>query len=102
MVTKANGDIRFWGTSGTKKFKGSRKHTFLAIKSVARTMYYSILRKKIKNLKIVYRGRPNKIRLREVLRIFRQGPKWNKYDILAIIDMSPLPFNGCKKSKKRR
>lgn len=102
VVTKANGDIRFWGTSGTKKFKGARKHTFYAIKSIARTMYYKILAKKIKNLKIVYRGRPNKIRLREVLRIFRQGAKWNKYDILAIIDMTPLPFNGCRKSKKRR
>jgi small subunit ribosomal protein S11 len=102
VVTRANGDVWFWGTSGSKQFKGSRKHTLYAIKAVARSMYYRILSRKIKNLKIVYRGRPNKIRLHEVLGIFQMGAKWDKYDILSIIDMTPLPYNGCRKSKKRR
>ena len=102
IVTKPNGSIWFWATSGTKKYKGSRKHTLSAIKAVARFMFYKVLAKKIENIKITYKGQPTKLRLKSVLQIFQQGVQWNKYEILSMFDMNPLPYNGCKKSKKRR
>jgi len=102
VVTGADGHILLWGTSGTRGFNGSSKHAYMAIQAVALSMYRRILGRKLKNIKLIYRGRRTKIRMRRVLSIFCQGERWKKYKILAVIDMSPLPHNGCKKPKKRR
>ena len=102
VVTRANGNVVFWGTSGTLNYHGSRKHTFLAVKAVGISVYKEILRRKIRNLKIVYRGKRRKIRMRELISTFSYGAHRRKYKIFAVISMSPLPYNGCRNRKKRR
>jgi len=73
VVTKFNGKICFWGTSGTRKYSGSRKHTVVAIEAVAKTMYRRLVFNSLKLLKVVVRGHRRKIRMRKVLEIFSNG-----------------------------
>lgn len=102
VVTKSSGHIRFWATSGLVKFKGSQKSSFVANLATARHIYKKIKFKKIKKIKIVFKGNSRKIRLRSILKLFNFGFKKRKYRILSFINLTPIPYNGCKKQKKRR
>ena len=104
IITNPDGTIKGWSTSGLKKFKGSRKRTVSALKAVARNILNRVHRWRkfaLKNVKIVFRGNPNRIRLNGVLQVFKSGGYRNWWKIISIIDMSTIPYNGCKISKKR-
>lgn len=102
VVTKANGEVLFWATSGVLGFKGSKKHSFIANLAVARHIYNQIKLAKLKNVKLVFKGHLNRRRLRTILKLFNFGFKKKKIRILSVINLTPISYNGCRKQKKRR
>jgi len=102
VVTKPNGEVLFWATSGTVGFKGSKKHSFIANLEAARYIYRQIEIAKIQNVKLVFKGHVNRRRLRTILKLFSFGFKKKKITILSVINMTPISYNGCRKQKKRK
>jgi small subunit ribosomal protein S11 len=86
----------FSGSSGLLGIKGSRRSTSYASQSIA-----NILGKKLYFLGVRYvfikiKGFGNG-RYSSLKGLHSAGLK-----ILSILDVTPMPFNGCKSSKKRR
>ena len=102
VVTSSNGLIIFGLTTGILKFKGSKKNTFVATLTVAKKIYWTIIKKKMFNLKIVYKSSKRRAKLRHLLRLFSKSFKKKKIIILSFINNTSLPYNGSIKKKKRR
>ena len=103
-VTKQNGNVLFWSTCGHRKFLGSKKSTFVATNSVVNFIHNKIIYKKYTNLKIVFKGGSgrHKSRLRSILQLFFASHKKKKLNILSIINLTPISYNGCKIKKVKR
>lgn len=104
LVANQSGEIQYWATAGLKrfKFKGSKKRTISALKTVARQASFWLTDNKVDNIKIVYKGNRKSMRLKAILQLFQDSDENNRYKILALFDMNSISYNGCKKAKKRR
>ena len=95
-ITDAAGNVIAWASSGSLGFKGSRKGTpFAATQAamsagnVAKTYGLRALEVRIKGPGA---GRESAIRALQTVGI----------DVKSIRDVTPIPHNGCRPSKRRR
>ncbi|XOD38941.1 MAG: 30S ribosomal protein S11 [Candidatus Carsonella ruddii] len=95
-LTDLNGNTIGWFSSGVLGFKGPKKNTSLASQSISEKISYLALKKNIKIIDVYIKG--ISIGKETILRIINNCGIY----IRSITDITPLPYNGCRKKKKRR
>ena len=95
-ITDAQGNTIAWSSSGSQGFKGSRKSTPFAAQVAAEKAGKAALDYGVKTLEVRIKG-PGPGRESAVRSLNAVG-----YKIMNIIDVTPIPHNGCRPPKKRR
>lgn len=95
-ITDRQGNMLAWATAGGSGFRGSRKSTPYAAQVAAETVGDKALEFGIKNIEVMVNG-PGPGRESAVRSLNSRG-----FKITNITDVTPLPHNGCRPSKKRR
>ncbi len=95
-ITDRQGNALSWATSGGAGFKGSRKSTPFAAQVAAEAAGKVAVECGIKNLEVRIKG-PGPGRESTVRALNALGIK-----ISSISDVTPVPHNGCRPSKRRR
>ncbi len=95
-LSDRQGNVLSWATSGGAGFRGSRKSTPFAAQVAAEAAGRTALEFGLKNLEVRVKG-PGPGRESSVRALNALG-----YKITSIIDVTPIPHNGCRPPKKRR
>jgi small subunit ribosomal protein S11 len=95
-LTNSEGQVISWSSSGKMGFRGSKKNTpyaaQVAAEDCAKVAYDLGLRK----VKVYVKG-PGTGRESAMRTIHNSG-----IEIMEIVDVTPLPHNGCRPPKRRR
>ena len=95
-LTNMNGEVISWSSAGKKGFRGSKKNTpyaaQVASEECSKTAYDLGLRKVKVYVKGPGNGRESAIRAMSTIGI----------QVTEIVDVTPLPHNGCRPPKRRR
>jgi small subunit ribosomal protein S11 len=95
-LTNDAGEVISWSSSGKMGFKGSKKNTpyaaQMAAEDCSKTAYDLGLRK----VKVFVKG-PGAGRESAIRTIHSAG-----IEVLEIVDVTPMPHNGCRPPKRRR
>jgi small subunit ribosomal protein S11 len=95
-IANMNGEVISWSSAGKKGFRGSKKNTpyaaQVAAEECAKTAYDLGLRKVKVFVKGPGNGRESAIRALNTIGI----------QVTEIVDVTPLPHNGCRPPKRRR
>ena len=95
-ITDYNGNTLAWSSSGVKGFKGSRKSTPYAAQIAAQDAGKKAKDHGVKNLEVHIKG-PGAGRESALRSLQAVG-----FTITSIKDVTPIPHNGCRPSKRRR
>jgi len=95
-ITDRQGNSLSWATAGGSGFRGSRKSTPFAAQVAAENAGRAAQDYGLKNLEVRVNG-PGPGRESSVRSLNALG-----YKIINIIDVTPIPHNGCRPPKKRR
>ncbi len=95
-ITDRKGNTLSWATSGGSGFRGSRKSTPFAAQVAAEKAGTVALEYGMKNLDVMIKG-PGPGRESAVRSLNNLG-----FKITNIVDVTPIPHNGCRPPKKRR
>ena len=95
-ITDRQGNALSWATSGGSGFRGSRKSTPFAAQVASERAGTAALEYGLKNLDVEVKG-PGPGRESAIRALNNCG-----YQITNITDVTPIPHNGCRPSKKRR
>ena len=95
-ITDRQGNALSWATSGGAGFRGSRKSTPFAAQVASEKAGKVALDYGVKTLEVRIKG-PGPGRESAVRALNACG-----YKIMNIIDVTPIPHNGCRPPKKRR
>ena len=95
-LTNMNGEVISWSSAGKKGFRGSKKNTpyaaQVASEECSKTAYDLGLRKVKVFVKGPGNGRESAIRAMATICL----------QVTEIVDVTPLPHNGCRPAKRRR
>ncbi|ADV33616.1 30S ribosomal protein S11 [Candidatus Blochmanniella vafra str. BVAF] len=95
-ISDRQGNTLGWATSGGSGFRGSRKSTPFAAQIAAERCADIVQEYGVKNLEVMVKG-PGPGRESAVRALNASG-----FNIISITDVTPIPHNGCRPSKKRR
>jgi small subunit ribosomal protein S11 len=95
-ITDRQGNALAWTTSGSSGFRGSRKSTPFAAQVAASRVGEIVQEFGMKNLEVFIKG-PGPGRESAVRALNNAG-----FNITSIMDVTPIPHNGCRPPKKRR
>lgn len=95
-ISDRQGNVLSWCTSGSCGFKGSRKSTPFAAQVAAERAGEGAGQYGVKNLEVRVKG-PGPGREAAVRSLNGAG-----FKVTGIIDVTPIPHNGCRPPKKRR
>lgn len=96
MITDRQGNALAWSTSGAAGFKGSRKSTPFAAQVAAEKAATAAAEFGVKNVEVRISG-PGPGRESSVRALNAVG-----FKVSNIIDVTPIPHNGCRAPKRRR
>ena len=95
-ITDANGNVISWGSAGRHQFRGSRKSTAYAAQVVCQEAAKQAMAHGLKDVVIRVSGpglgRDSAIRALQAIGL----------EITSIVDVTPIPHNGCRPRKRRR
>ncbi len=94
--TDANGEVACWESAGSIGYKGSRKSTPYAAQLAMERAADKAIKLGLKEAEIRVRG-PGAGRESAIRALIHSG-----VTVKAIVDVTPLPHNGCRPPKKRR
>ena len=95
-ITDRQGNTLSWATSGGCGFRGSRKSTPFAAQVAAEKAGIAAQEYGVKNLEVQVKG-PGPGRESAVRSLNALG-----YKVTNIMDVTPIPHNGCRPPKRRR
>ena len=95
-LTNKTGQVISWSSAGKMGFRGSKKNTPYAAQMAAEDCSKVALEKGLKRVKVYVKG-PGQGRESAIRSIHNSGIL-----VTEIIDVTPLPHNGCRPPKKRR
>jgi len=94
--TDPNGNVISWSSSGKCNFRGSRKSTAFAAQVVCQDAARVAMSHGLKDVVVKVRGpgmgRDSAIRALQQLGL----------NVISIMDVTPIPHNGCRPPKRRR
>ncbi len=96
LITDRQGNALSWSTAGACGFKGSRKSTPFAAQIAAERAATAAAEHGVKNLEVRIKG-PGPGRESAVRSLNAAG-----FKVTNITDVTPIPHNGCRPSKRRR
>ena len=91
-LTNTQGQVISWSSAGKMGFRGSKKNTPYAAQVAAEVAKEAGLRK----VKVYVKG-PGNGRESAIRSLHNTG-----IEVTEIIDITPIPHNGCRPSKRRR
>ena len=95
-ITNNSGQVIAWSSAGKMGFKGSKKNTPYAAQMAAEDCAKNAYDAGLKRVKVFVKG-PGAGRESAIRTIHNIG-----IIVSEIIDVTPLPHNGCRPPKKRR
>ena len=95
-LTNANGQAIAWSSAGKMNFKGSKKNTPYAAQTAAADCAKVAFDVGLRKVKAYVKG-PGTGRESAIRGVHSCG-----IEVIEIIDVTPLPHNGCRPPKRRR
>ena len=95
-LTNDAGEVISWASSGKMGFRGSKKNTPYAAQMAAEDCSKVAYDLGLRKVKVYVKG-PGSGRESAIRTIHSSG-----IEVLEIIDVTPLPHNGCRPPKRRR
>ena len=95
-ITDAEGNVLAWASSGNVGFKGSRKSTPFAAQLAAEACARRAMEHGVRRIEVLVKG-PGSGRDSAFRALQNVG-----LEVTSIKDVSPIPHNGCRPSKRRR
>jgi small subunit ribosomal protein S11 len=95
-LTNKKGEVVSWSSAGKMGFRGSKKNTPYAAQMAAEDCSKVALEAGLKKVKVYVKG-PGNGRESAIRSIHNSG-----IEVTEIIDVTPLPHNGCRPPKRRR
>ena len=95
-LTDPQGNVLAWGSSGSARFKGSRKGTPYAAQLAAREAVRRGMEHGLRQVEVYVKG-PGSGREAAIRSLQASG-----LTITSIRDVTPIPHNGCRPRKRRR
>ena len=95
-MTDTKGNVLSWASAGTVEFKGSRKGTAFAAQRAAEQAAKKGIESGLRKVDVFIKG-PGAGREAAIRALQSSG-----LEVLSIRDVTPIPHNGCRPSKRRR
>ncbi|TAF33263.1 MAG: 30S ribosomal protein S11 [Cytophagales bacterium] len=95
-VTNMGGEVITWSSAGKMKFKGSKKNTPYAAQVAAKDAGQGAYDLGVRKAEVFVKG-PGAGRESAIRTIHGLG-----IEVTSIVDVTPLPHNGCRPPKRRR
>jgi small subunit ribosomal protein S11 len=95
-LTNKSGQVISWSSAGKMGFRGSKKNTPYAAQMAAEDCAKVALEKGLRRVKVFVKG-PGQGRESAIRSLHNSG-----IIVTEIVDVTPLPHNGCRPPKKRR
>jgi small subunit ribosomal protein S11 len=95
-LTDPQGNVIAWGSSGSARFKGSRKGTPYAAQLAAREAVRKGMEHGLRQVEVYVKG-PGSGREAAIRSLQASG-----LNVTSIRDVTPIPHNGCRPRKRRR
>ena len=95
-LTNKKGEVISWSSAGKMGFRGSKKNTPYAAQMAAEDCAKVALEAGLKKVKVYVKG-PGNGRESAIRSIHNSG-----IEVTEIIDVTPMPHNGCRPPKRRR
>ncbi|MCB0458266.1 MAG: 30S ribosomal protein S11 [Flavobacteriaceae bacterium] len=95
-LTNKNGDVIAWSSAGKMGFRGSKKNTPYAAQLAAEDCSKNAHEAGLRKVKVYVKG-PGNGRESAIRSIHNAG-----IEVTEIIDVTPMPHNGCRPPKRRR
>jgi small subunit ribosomal protein S11 len=95
-LTNAQGQTISWSSAGKMGFKGSKKNTPYAAQMAAQDCAKAAYDAGLRKVKVFVKG-PGAGRESAIRTIHTNG-----IEVTEIVDVTPLPHNGCRPPKRRR
>ena len=95
-ITNLKGEVISWSSAGKMGFKGSKKNTPFAAQTAAEDAAKTAHDAGVRRIKVLVKG-PGNGRESAIRSIHNSG-----VEVTEIIDVTPMPHNGCRPPKRRR
>ncbi|RZK14988.1 MAG: 30S ribosomal protein S11 [Flavobacterium sp.] len=95
-LTNKKGEVISWSSAGKMGFRGSKKNTPYAAQMAAEDCAKVALEAGLKKVKVYVKG-PGNGRESAIRSLHNGG-----IEVTEIIDVTPMPHNGCRPPKRRR
>lgn len=95
-ISDTNGNVLCWATSGGKGFKGSKKGTPFAAQLAAEDACRKAQEYGMRTVTVIVKG-PGSGRESALRAVAHAGLR-----VSSIRDLTPIPHNGCRPTKRRR
>jgi small subunit ribosomal protein S11 len=95
-LTNAQGQVISWASAGKMGFRGSKKNTPYAAQTAAQDCTKIAYDAGLRKVKVFVKG-PGAGRESAIRTIHTNG-----IEVTEIVDVTPLPHNGCRPPKRRR
>ena len=95
-LTNKSGDVISWSSAGKMGFRGSKKNTPYAAQVAAEDCAKVATEAGLRKVKVYVKG-PGNGRESAIRTLHNNG-----IEVTEIIDVTPLPHNGCRPPKRRR
>ena len=95
-LTNSQGQVISWASAGKMGFKGSKKNTPYAAQTAAQDCAKVAYDAGLRKVKVFVKG-PGAGRESAIRTIHTSG-----IEVTEIVDVTPLPHNGCRPPKRRR
>ena len=95
-LTNNKGEVIAWSSAGKMGFRGSQKNTPYAAQTAAEDCAKTAQEAGLRKVKVFVKG-PGNGRESAIRTLHNSG-----IEVLEIVDVTPLPHNGCRPPKRRR
>ena len=95
-LTNNKGEVISWSSAGKMGFRGSKKNTPYAAQTAAEDAAKSAVEAGLRKVKVYVKG-PGNGRESAIRTLHNNG-----IEVVEIIDVTPVPHNGCRPPKRRR
>jgi small subunit ribosomal protein S11 len=95
-LTNNSGQVISWSSAGKMGFRGSKKNTPYAAQMAAEECTKEAHENGLRKVKVYVKG-PGSGRESAIRSIHNNG-----VEVMEIVDVTPLPHNGCRPPKRRR
>jgi small subunit ribosomal protein S11 len=95
-LTNNSGQVISWSSAGKQGFKGSKKNTPYAAQTAAEDCAKIAYDQGLRKVKVFVKG-PGSGRESAMRTLHSNG-----LEVMEIVDVTPMPHNGCRPPKKRR